>query len=114
MTLHWVVSTKVKKGEVVFGSQERVGAGDGIRFEVYLREEKVLKGIFRKDKGQEWKLECKCVLEGERVAAEVAEAKVCMVVEGQVAMNERVRMVVKKTKKHRKCGFNRLEEIPEE
>ncbi|TQD98938.1 hypothetical protein C1H46_015408 [Malus baccata] len=114
VTLYRVVSAKVREGEVVFGSRERVGAGDGIRFEVYLREEKVVKGIFRKDEGQEWKLECKCVLEGESVAAEVADAEVCVAVEGHVAMNERVKMVVKKTKKHRKCGFKRLEEIPEE
>ncbi|KAM1432905.1 hypothetical protein TB2_014631 [Malus domestica] len=114
VTLYRVVSAKVREGEVVFGSRERVGAGNGIRFEVYLREEKVLKGIFRKDERQEWKLECKCVLEGESVAAEVADAEVCVAVEGHVAMNERVKMVVKKTKKHRKCGFKRLEEIPEE
>ncbi|XP_050150176.1 uncharacterized protein LOC126625139 [Malus sylvestris] len=114
VTLYRVVNAKVREGEVVFGSREPVEAGDGIRFEVYLREEKVLKGLFRKDEGQEWKLECKCVLEGERVAAEVTEAEVCVAVEGHVAMNERVSMVVKKTKKHRKCGFKRLEEIPEE
>ncbi|PQM41661.1 uncharacterized protein Pyn_35806 [Prunus yedoensis var. nudiflora] len=53
---------------------------------------------------------------GERVsvATEIAEAQVCVAVEGHVAMIERVRMVVKKTKKHRNCGFKRLEEIPEE
>ncbi|CAB4280274.1 unnamed protein product [Prunus armeniaca] len=96
LTLYRVVNAKVKDGEVIFGSRERVEAGDGIRFEVYLREEKVLKGTFRKDEGQEWKLECKCALESESVAREIAEAQVCVAVEGHVAMIERVRMVVKK------------------
>lgn len=116
LTLYRVVNAKVKDGEVIFGSRERVEAGDGIRFEVYLREEKVLKGTFRKDEGQEWKLECKCALESESesVATEIAEAQVCVAVEGHVSMIERVRMVVKKTKTHRNCGFKRLEEIPEE
>ncbi|PQQ01534.1 uncharacterized protein Pyn_33816 [Prunus yedoensis var. nudiflora] len=106
LTLYRVVNAKVKDGEVIFGSRERVEAGDGIRFEVYLREEKVLKGTFRKDEGQEWKLECKCALESESVsvATEIAEAQVCVAVEGHVAMIEG----------HRNCGFKRLEEIPEE
>ncbi|XP_040367156.1 uncharacterized protein LOC112177091 isoform X2 [Rosa chinensis] len=98
VTLHRSVNAKVRKGEAIFGSREAVRAGDGVQFEAYLREEKVLKGIFRKDVGQEWKLECKCVLE------------VCVAVEGHVAMSERVAMIVKR---RGKCGFHPLEEIPE-
>lgn len=110
VTLHRAVNAKVRKGEAIFGSREPVRAGDGVRFEVYLREEKVLKGTFRKDEGQEWKLECKCVLESASVGAEVREAEVCVAVEGHVAMRERVAMVVKR---RGKCGFHPLEEIPE-
>ncbi|XP_004309582.1 PREDICTED: uncharacterized protein LOC101293650 [Fragaria vesca subsp. vesca] len=110
VTLHRAVNAKVRKGEAIFGSREAVRAGDGVRFEAYLREEKMLKGIFRKDEGQDWKLECKCVLESESVGAEITEAEVCVAVEGHVAMSERVKMVVKR---RGKCGFHPLEEIPE-
>uniref|UniRef100_A0A803PP50 Uncharacterized protein n=1 Tax=Cannabis sativa TaxID=3483 RepID=A0A803PP50_CANSA len=99
-------------GEVLYGSRDRVSVGDGVRFEVYLREEKVLKGSFWRDYGDEWRLECKCVLESEISAAGVdsVEAEVRIVAEGHVAMCERVAMVAK-----RKHGFcNGLEEIPEE
>ncbi|XP_050377513.1 uncharacterized protein LOC126794779 [Argentina anserina] len=107
VTLHRAVNAKVRKGEAIFGSREAVRAGDGVQFEAYLREEKVLKGVFRKDEGQDWKLECKCVLE---TAAGVTEAEVCVAVEGHVTMIERVAMVVKR---RGKCGFHPLEEIPE-
>ncbi|KAM2544473.1 hypothetical protein TB1_016155 [Malus domestica] len=66
--LYRVVNRNVRERKVVFGYRERVGVGDGIWFDVYLRKEKVLKGVFRKEKRQDWKLECKCVLEGESVA----------------------------------------------
>ncbi|XP_062029713.1 uncharacterized protein LOC133745623 [Rosa rugosa] len=110
VTLYRAVNAKVRKGEAIFGSREAVRAGDGVQFEAYLREEKVLKGIFRKDEGQEWKLECKCVLESESVGEEVTAAEVCVAVEGHVAMSERVAMIVKR---RGKCGFHPLEEIPE-
>ncbi|KAG2680706.1 hypothetical protein I3843_11G111600 [Carya illinoinensis] len=111
VTLHRVVTAKTRDGEAVFGSRERVRASEGVRFEVYLREEKVLKGIFRKDEGDEWKLECKCAVEVGEV--EVSEAEVCVAVEGHVAMNERVEIVARRRKnKSRGCGW--LEEIPEE
>ncbi|KAG2676958.1 hypothetical protein I3760_12G075500 [Carya illinoinensis] len=113
VTLHRVVAAKTREGEVVFGSRERVGAGEGVQFEVYLREEKVLKGIFRKDEGDEWTLECKCKMESE---VSVSEAEVCVAVEGHVAMKERVDMAVRRRSWRRKhnsrvCGV--LEEIPE-
>ncbi|KAF4351079.1 hypothetical protein F8388_013184 [Cannabis sativa] len=95
-------------GEVLYGSRDRVSVAMGLS----LREEKVLKGSFWRDYGDEWRLECKCVLESEISAAGVdsVEAEVRVVAEGHVAMCERVAMVAK-----RKHGFcNGLEEIPEE
>ena len=118
VTLHRVVNAKtVNEGDVIFGSRERVRANEAVRFEVYLRDEKVLKGVFRKGEGSEWKLECKCATESEcESEVKVKEAEVCVAVEGHVAaatMNEKVEMVVKKRRKClRECG--RLEEIPEE
>ncbi|OMP02840.1 hypothetical protein COLO4_10790 [Corchorus olitorius] len=117
VTLHRMVKAKTKNGEAIYGSRERVRAGDGVRFEVYSREEKVLKGSFRREEGQKWKLECKCALErgdGETVGDDVALADVCVAVEGNVAMGERVDMVVRKRRKNRSVGFDQLEEIPEE
>ena len=118
VTLHRVVNAKtVNEGDVIFGSRERVRANEAVRFEVYLRDEKVLKGVFRKGEGSEWKLECKCAIESEcESEVKVKEAEVCVAVEGHVAaatMNEKVEMVVKK---RRKClrESGRLEEIPEE
>lgn len=117
VTLYRMVKVKTKNGEAIYGSKERVRAGDGVRFEVYSREEKVLKGVFRREEGQKWRLECKCALErgdGETVGDERAVADVCVAVEGDVAMGERVDMVVRKRRKNRMKGFDQLEEIPEE
>ncbi|XWS48745.1 hypothetical protein CRYUN_Cryun13aG0102600 [Craigia yunnanensis] len=119
VTLHRMVKVKTRNGEAIYGSRERVRAGDGVRFEVYSREEKVLKGVFRREEGQKWKMECKCALErgdGETVGGERAVADVCVAVEGDVAMEEMVEMVVKKGRKNRRVGFDHLEleEIPEE
>ncbi|KAF2313517.1 hypothetical protein GH714_011390 [Hevea brasiliensis] len=96
LTLHRVVNVKTKKGEAIFGSRERVWASGGIRFEVYLGEERVLEGIFRKD-DEEWKLECECGLERELVAGggggggatevDTVGADVCVAVEGHVALS---------------------------
>ncbi|XP_022754228.1 uncharacterized protein LOC111302715 [Durio zibethinus] len=117
LTLHRMVKVETKVGEAIYGSRERVRAGDGVRFEVYSREEKVLKGIFRREEAQRWKMECKCALEGgdgETVAVERAMADVCVAVEGNVAILERVEMSARKRKKNRRVGFNQLEDIPEE
>ena len=112
VTLHRVVSAKTRsENEVIFGSRERVRANEAVRFEVYLRDEKVLKGIFRKGEGSEWKLECKCAIESE---VRVTEAEVHVAVEGHVAMNEKVEMVVKNSNRRTKKKCARLEEIPEE
>ena len=89
--------------------RDRVLVGEGVRFEVYLREERVLKGSFWRDYGDEWRLDCKCVLENETTRAE-EEAQVKVAVEGPVVMSENVAMVARK-----KRGFNNgLKEIPEE
>ncbi|CAK7335838.1 unnamed protein product [Dovyalis caffra] len=107
--LHRIVNVDKKEGqgEVVFGSRERVRVGEGVRFEVYLREERVLEGSFRRDADLEkWKLECSCGGDVGEVRAE----EVCVAVEGDVTLVEKV---VKRKKKSRR-GFDRLEVIPEE
>ncbi|KAF5729782.1 hypothetical protein HS088_TW20G00146 [Tripterygium wilfordii] len=110
VTLHRVVNQKTRNGEAIYGNRERVRAGDGIRFEVYLREEKVLKGVFRRVEEDEWRMECTCGLE--REISDVAAAEACVAVEGKSAMRERVEMAVKRK---RKCSNQRgfLEDIPE-
>lgn len=114
VTLYWVMTAEVtEEGEGVYGSRERVTASDGVMFDVYLRDEKVLKGSFRKGEGDEWKMECKCALEWEvdnTAGGDVVRADMCVECEGHVAMVDRVDMVVKK-KRNRNC---RLEDIPEE
>ncbi|XAR70121.1 hypothetical protein NMG60_11026883 [Bertholletia excelsa] len=107
VVLHRVVSAEAP---AIFGSRERVTAGEGARFEVYLGDEKVLKGVFRKDEGDEWKMECKCVLERE---VGVKTVQVCVPVEGHIAMSEKVEMVVRRRRRGKYC-FQGLEEIPEE
>ncbi|KAJ6695235.1 putative proteinDP-SPECIFIC GLUTAMATE DEHYDROGENASE [Salix koriyanagi] len=67
---------KKEAGEFIFGSRERVQVSEGVRFEVYLSEERVLEGVFRRaDDVEKWKLECGddgvgvveiCVARGER------------------------------------------------
>ncbi|MGV7468012.1 hypothetical protein PJI21_28945, partial [Mycobacterium kansasii] len=83
--------------------RERVKASQGARFEVYLREHKVLKGIFRKDWDDQWKMECSCGLDNDdddgvlQLQEVVKEAEVCVGTEGHdVAMREKVGMVVKR------------------
>ncbi|KAK6935597.1 hypothetical protein RJ641_035752 [Dillenia turbinata] len=113
ISLHRVVSAKTRNGDVLYGSRERVRVCEGARFEVYLNEEKVLKGIFRKDEDEEWKVECECVLEREMIGVSVSEAEISVGVEGHVALNESVEVVVKRRKKKGR-SFLGLEEIPEE
>lgn len=110
LTLHRAVSAD--SSQVTFGCRERVWAGEGIRFEVYMRAEKVLKGSFRKDEDDEWTMDCKSALESELVGGEAPEAEVFVALEGHVPMNEKVKMAVKRKKRNR--GFLQgLEEIPE-
>lgn len=77
-----------------------------------MKEEKVLKGIFRKDEKDEWKMECRCALDSSSTGVAVSEAEVCVAVDGHVAMSEMVEMAVRRKAKAR--AVQRLEEIPEE
>ncbi|KFK28975.1 hypothetical protein AALP_AA7G072400 [Arabis alpina] len=100
VTLHRVV----KGGDVIYGSREPVRVWEGIRFEVYMSEERVVKGIFRKEEeGDKWKLECECEMEEEGAAEVVVGA------EGHVATSTMARRH-RRRRKHFEC----LEEIPEE
>ncbi|KAJ6943778.1 hypothetical protein NC652_009276 [Populus alba x Populus x berolinensis] len=84
--LHRIVDVDKKEGdgEVMFGSRERVRVNEGVRFEVHLREERALEGIFRRDADLErWKLECCGGVGGDdarmvevRVAAEGQEREI--------------------------------------
>ncbi|KAJ6388431.1 hypothetical protein OIU77_026909 [Salix suchowensis] len=106
--LHRIVEVGKKEGEgeVMFGSRERVRVNEGVRFEVYLREERVLEGIFRRDADLErWKLECYGGTGGD----DVRVLAVRVAVEGQVAFVET--LVTRKRKSKRGC--DRLEVIPE-
>ncbi|KAB2069805.1 hypothetical protein ES319_A08G116100v1 [Gossypium barbadense] len=83
LVLHRMVNVQTRSGEAIYGSRELVQAGDGVCFDVYSGEDKVLKGIFRREE-QKWKMECKCALEtrdGKTVGAERAVADVCVALE---------------------------------
>ncbi|XP_038993431.1 uncharacterized protein LOC120117200 [Hibiscus syriacus] len=113
LVLHRMVNVKTRNREAIYGSRERIRAGNGVGFEVYSGEEKVLKGIFRREE-QKWKMECKCALkkrDGKTVGGEGAVADVCVAVDGDMEMEERVEMVARK---NRRVGFDKLEDIPEE
>ncbi|KAL3499085.1 hypothetical protein ACH5RR_041817 [Cinchona calisaya] len=113
ITLHRVVSADTTRGTAIYGSRERLRVSEGSRFEVYASDGKVLKGIFRKDEGENWKMDCmSSQLEGDYGGGLIhflREADVCVEVDGHVAvMRENVR------KKKGRCLEGWLEEIPEE
>ncbi|GMH28928.1 hypothetical protein Nepgr_030771 [Nepenthes gracilis] len=114
VTLHRVVSPGTQNGgHFLFGSRERVLVSEGVRFEVYVGGEKVLKGIFRSG-GYGWRMVCECVLGRDMVAVEVAATEVSVAVaEGgdNLPMRERVEVVLRRRRRWR--GFEGLEEIPE-
>ncbi|XP_050226799.1 uncharacterized protein LOC126676610 [Mercurialis annua] len=110
LTLHRVVNVKTK-GEAVYGSRERVRASGAVRFEVLLGDERILKGMYGKNKEDEWKLEWKCAVENEAVVVGGSTADVAVAVDGEVPiLSGRVEMALSK----RRGGFDRLEVIPEE
>ncbi|XP_022958516.1 uncharacterized protein LOC111459724 [Cucurbita moschata] len=112
VTLHRVVSPSLRmRKDVVFGSRERVRASEGVQFQVYLRAEKVVQGIFRRCDDGEWRLECKCALESDIGRSAAAAVEICVDLEGEVAMFEKVVLKVRRKKKKR--GFCAMEEIPE-
>ncbi|KAJ6326542.1 hypothetical protein OIU76_003848 [Salix suchowensis] len=93
---------KKEAGEFIFGSRERVQVSEGVRFEVYLSEERVLEGVFRRaDDVEKWKLEC-----GDDG---VGVVEICVAVEGHVTLSERVVMSERKSKR----GSGKLDVIPE-
>ncbi|KAL3834902.1 hypothetical protein ACJIZ3_009638 [Penstemon smallii] len=110
ITLHRVLSNERSKAVMIYGCRERVIVSEGVRFEIYAGDLKLLKGIFRKGEGQNWNMECKC----EDVVEGVKYAEVSAAADGQVApvMSERVEMVAGQRRRRRsRCG--ELEEIPE-
>ncbi|PWA94278.1 hypothetical protein CTI12_AA061340 [Artemisia annua] len=80
---------------------------------VHWREEKVVKGSFGKDEGGEWKMDCRCGLECEVRVGDVKDVEVCVALDGDVTLNQKVEMVVKMRKRGR-CFEGLLEEIPEQ
>ncbi|RWR88884.1 hypothetical protein CKAN_01792600 [Cinnamomum micranthum f. kanehirae] len=108
VALHWVRSASGPLGEAVFASSDRVRVCEGVRFEVYLKEERVLKGIFRKDEEGLWRLDCKCAMERE---LGVSEAEVGVAGERCGVVREKVEM---QARRRNGWGYFGLEEIPEE
>ncbi|WOL10053.1 hypothetical protein Cni_G18807 [Canna indica] len=102
--------------EAVFASTDRVRAGEGVRFDAYVGEEKVLRGVFRRGNGG-WDMELRCAAEREEVGVAAAEAWV----QGEkgVSIGRRVEVAAaaqeEGRRRRRRKGFClRLEEIPEE
>ncbi|KAK4747946.1 hypothetical protein SAY87_014532 [Trapa incisa] len=114
VTLYRIVSEDGRSRGASYGSRDRVYACEGLRFEVYLGEEKALKGVFRRDDGGEWAMECRCALQATRGGGGGGEADVSVAVEGRSALMEKVVMVAARRKVCRPAGFHLLEEIPEE
>lgn len=116
LTLHRVISP-LSDNSVCFASREKVKASQGARFEVYFGDVRVLKGFFRKDWDDTWKMECSCGLEcssaGRILQEIVKKAEVSVVAEGGVVMNETVEIVAKRRRRRLLKGGG-LEEIPEE
>ncbi|KAL5726774.1 hypothetical protein ACHQM5_000034 [Ranunculus cassubicifolius] len=107
--LHRVRSSEKTSREAIYASRERVRVGEAVRFEIFVKEEKILKGIFRKDEEEDWRLDCQCALEKDAKSHEISEAEISVVPEGHVAIVERVDM-----RRRKKCWGNGLDEIPEE
>lgn len=92
----------------VFASTDRARVCEGVRFEVYAKEERVLKGIFRKDEEDLWKLDCQSAMEKD---LGISEAEVGVAGERCGVVKERVEMVARRRNRR---GWFGLEEIPEE
>ncbi|XP_051114808.1 uncharacterized protein LOC127240279 [Andrographis paniculata] len=105
VTLHRLCSED-GGGAAVYGSRERVAVCEGVSFEIYAWDAKVLRGIFRRDGvGERWKLECKV-----DDAVEVSVAA-----EGEAAVvTEKVGMVRRRWRPTRRKPCCELEEIPEQ
>ncbi|KAL6005674.1 hypothetical protein ACLOJK_006245 [Asimina triloba] len=115
--LHRARSAETRRGllegdsaEAAFTSTDLVRVRDGVRFEVYVKDEKVVKGVFRRDEEEKeaWKVDCQCVLTDRGLG--VSAAEICVSGEGCGVLRGRVEMKVSK----KRWGFSGLEEIPEE
>ncbi|KAL0398457.1 UNVERIFIED_CONTAM: hypothetical protein Sradi_2189000 [Sesamum radiatum] len=98
VTLHRVLSRESSRG-AVYASKERVAVCEGVKFEIYVGDVKVLKGIFRKDEGEKWKIDCKLddFVEG------VDDAEVFVAPEGPAAvMSEKMEMVADLRRRQRR------------
>ncbi|GFP89308.1 hypothetical protein PHJA_001074500 [Phtheirospermum japonicum] len=105
VTLHRVLSNE-SRGGFLYGSRERVVVCQGARFEVYVGDIKVLKGIFRKDQGQNWKMDCKCVLSvNDVVEGMLKDAEVSVAADGPVVMNQKVEMAADTRRRRRRRRF---------
>ncbi|KAJ8768450.1 hypothetical protein K2173_021603 [Erythroxylum novogranatense] len=101
---------KTEIGKAAFMSRERVRGSEGLRFAVYMGQERLLKGMYTKDQKEGWMLDCSCGLEQECMVVGVSKVDVCVALEGKMALNVGVAMVFK-----RKCGFGSvLDVIPED
>ncbi|CAL1373684.1 unnamed protein product [Linum trigynum] len=120
LELHRLVDVKARSGEAVYGSREPVKSTAGVSFEVYLRDDRVLEGIFTKDEEHEWNLECRCRVENAVLVgcAAAAAADVCVAVADRMAaLSERVKLVAPPRRKKgncRKVRLDRLVVIPED
>ncbi|XP_008803944.2 uncharacterized protein LOC103717368 [Phoenix dactylifera] len=115
VALHRVRSGKPAE-EVAYASNDRVRAGEGLRFEAYVGAEKALKGVFRRVGGVGcWRMECRWAAEAEMG---VAAAEVWVAGENGVLMREKVEMrspMAGQRRSRGRRGFcSKLEDIPEE
>lgn len=109
LALHRAQSVERDRMEAVFVCTDRVLAADGACFEAFFGDEKLLKGVFRRCKG-EWEVECRGGDEGE--IAWVAAVEICVAGENGSLMVGRVEMGAKRGRRRGFCL--KLEEIPEE
>ncbi|KAL8520536.1 hypothetical protein ACS0TY_011166 [Phlomoides rotata] len=112
VTLHRILSEEEASG-VTYGSREKAVVCEGAKFEIYVGDVKVLKGIFRKDEGDCWKIDCKCVLAENDAVKGIEGVEVSVATEGTAeVMTEKVEIVAaRRRRRRRSCD---LEEIPEE
>ncbi|XP_031131461.1 uncharacterized protein LOC116032859 [Ipomoea triloba] len=109
VTLHRVVAADAAVTGAVYGSRERVKASEGVRFEIYAGDSRLVKGVFRRDWAAEnWKLDCECVAAGEDDCLGIKAAEVCVAVEGYEA-----ELITQKVEMRRRRCYQGLEEIPE-
>ncbi|CAH9106563.1 unnamed protein product [Cuscuta europaea] len=118
VALHRLVSAAAAVTGAVYGSRERVEASEGARFELYVGDSRLMKGIFRKDwEGDFWKLEWECLMPEEEENSRclgIKAAEVCISVEGAAAewITGKVDVIHPRRRHRRRCHLG-LEEIPE-